>query len=389
MENTGKDNKRILYYIYIINFLVAFSIAIPAYVNSTFLKEYATEKFVGIIYTVGSFLTLIAFINIPKILRKFGNYKTILFLFILQIFLLLGLAASNKFLLIAPIFIIYWTVVPLIKFNLDVFLESSSTDGSTGKIRGIFFTSGNIAWVVAPAIIGIILTNGDYWKIYIAAMLFTLPIFYFLHIQLKTFKDLKYDKVPFFNTLREIWRRKNVYKIFMASFLLWFFYSWMIIYTPIYLHEYIGFKWNLIGPMFTIMLLPFLFIQLPAGRIADIKLGEKELLSIGFIIMAISVGILSFITSTNFWVWAGALFITRIGASIVEIMIETYFFKKIDGTDTHILSLFRNNRAIAYIVAPLTASVFLYFFDLKYIFLVLGIIMMFGLKYSLTLKDTK
>ena len=389
MKNTTKNRNNVLGSIYIINFLVAFSIAIPAYINSTFLKEYTTEKFVGIIYTVGSFLTLLAFIYIPKILRKFGNYKTVFFLLLLQAILLLGLARSNIFLLIAPIFIIYWTVVPLIKFNLDVFLESSSTDETTGRTRGIFFTSASLAWVIAPAIAGIILTNGDYWKIYIVAMLFTLPVFYFLRTQLKNFKDPEYDKVPFFNTLCEIWRRKNIYKIFMTSFLLWFFYSWMVIYIPIYLHEYLGFEWSALGPMFTIMLLPFLFIQFPAGRIADTKLGEKELLSIGFVIMALAVMVLPFITSTSFWIWAGALFVTRIGASIVEIMTETYFFKKIDGTDTHIISLYRNSRSIAFIVAPLVASFFLYFFEFKYLFLVLGVIMILGLKYSLTLKDTK
>jgi len=128
---------------------------------------------------------------------------------------------------------------------------------------------------------------------------------------------------------------------------------------------------------------------MPVGRLADTKFGEKEFLTFGFIFMAITVSILPLITSTNFWVWTLALFATRIGASIVEIMTETYFFKKIDGTDAHILSVFRNNKSIAWIIGPFIASVFLVFFDLKDIFLALGLIMLLGLKYSLTIKDTK
>ncbi len=383
------SKKHTIYIIYILNFLLAFSIAIPAYVNSTFLKEYTTEKFVGIIFTAGSFLTLIVFANISRVLRILTNYRMMIFLLLLQIILLLTLSSSNTLLIIAPIFILYWTVIPLLRFNLDIFLESQSTDETTGSTRGAFLTSANIAWVFAPAIAGFILTNGDYWKIYLTASLFILPIFYLTRTKLKGFQDPKYDKVPFWSTLREIYQRKNVFKIFMANILLWFFYSWMVIYIPIYLHEYMGFEWSQLGIMFTIMLLPFALFQFPVGRLADTKWGEKEFLTFGFIVMAITVSILPFITSTNFWIWALALFATRIGASIVEIMTETYFFKKIDGTDAHILGIFRNNRSIAYIIAPLIASVFLFFFDLKYLFLLLGVIMLLGLKYSLTIKDTR
>ena len=381
--------KQTIYIIYILNFLLALSVGIPAYVNSIFLKEYAPEKFVGLIFIAGSVLSLIAFANIPRVLRVFSNFNIIITLLVLQIILLLILSAASTLSVIIPIFILYWTAIPLISFSLDLFLEAKSTDETTGKTRGVFLTAANIAWVIAPAIAGFILTNGDYWKIYIASSLFTLPVLYLACTKLKKIKEPVYDKVPFWGTLREIYNRKNVYKIFMANILLRFFYSWMVIYTPIYLRENIGFTWNELGIMFTIMLLPFILLELPIGRLADTKFGEKEFLTLGFIIMFVTVSILPFITSTSFWVWAIALFATRIGASMVEITTETYFFKKIDGTDAHILSIFRNNRSIAWIAGPLVASVFLFFFDLKYLFLALGIIMLLGLKYSLTIKDTK
>jgi len=118
--------------LFITNFLFAFSIALPAYISSSFLKELTTEKFVGIIYTLGSVLTIIAFANIPKILRKFTNYKTAIALVSLQTILLLILATANNLLIIAPAFILYWTTMPLLVFSLDIFLESFSSDSSTG-----------------------------------------------------------------------------------------------------------------------------------------------------------------------------------------------------------------------------------------------------------------
>lgn len=389
MKKIISEKNRAFKTLFITNFLFAFSVALPAFISSSFLKEFTSAKLVGIIYTIGSIITIISFAKIPKILRKFTNYKFAMTLVFLQVILLLTLALSNNILIIAPAFIFYLTTISLLVFSLDIFLETFSSDDSTGDTRGKFFTAGNIAWVIAPAVTGFILTNGDYWKIFLASSVFTMLIAYILSKNFKTFQDMQYEDTQFLNTLKQIVKRKNVFKIFMSNFLLYFFYSWMVIYVPIYLHGTFNFSMSELGVMFTIMLAPFLLIQLPAGKIADTKLGEKELLTLGFIIMSISTISMSFITSTNFFVWAGILFITRIGASLVEIMTEIYFFKKIDGSDIHLLSTYRSNRSFAYVIAPVVASVFLIFFDFKYLFILLGVILLSGLSFSLTLKDTK
>jgi MFS family permease len=177
----------------------------------------------------------------------------------------------------------------------------------------------------------------------------------------------------------------------LANFLLFFFYSWMTIYTPLYLHKNMGFSWTEIGIIFSIMLLPFVFIQFPLGRLADKKWGEKEILSVGFIVIAIATGLISFINGHSMVLWAIILFITRLGAATIEIMCDTYFFKKVDSLDTNIISFFRMVGPIAYIFGPLLATILFTFFDFKiqYLFLILGLIMLFGLKFSLSIKDTK
>jgi len=114
----------------------------------------------------------------------------------------------------------------------------------------------------------------------------------------------------------------------------------MVIYTPIYLNQHLGIDWTQIGMIFTIMLLPFIFLQFPLGRLADTRLGEKEIMAIGFGILVVSTAALSFITTTSFWVWALALFATRVGASAVAVMNETYFFKKTNDTDADLLEFF-------------------------------------------------
>ena len=162
----------------------------------------------------------------------------------------------------------------------------------------------------------------------------------------------------------------------------------MVIYTPIYLNKNMNFTWDKIGIIFTIMLLPFVLLQLPLGRLSD-KIGEKKLLKLGFIIIIISTITLTFINSKNILIWGLILFATRVGASIIEVMNESYFFKQITARDANIISFFRNASPTAYIIAPLIATPFLLFFPFKFIFIFLGIIMTLGIYLSFTLKDTK
>ena len=61
--------------IYVMSFFFALSIALPTYINSSFLSRFILEKNVGIFYAIASLLSLLALIWIPSLLKKIGNYK--------------------------------------------------------------------------------------------------------------------------------------------------------------------------------------------------------------------------------------------------------------------------------------------------------------------------
>ena len=340
MVNITKSNN--IFPIYLFGFLFAFHSALPTYINSSFLNVFISEKMLGVVYSIASVFTIFLFFLAPFVLRKFGNYKTCLFLIVLEMVALIMLATGQSVFWLLASFIISLITIPFIYLSLDVFLEGFSQDKETGRIRGTYLTLANLAWIFSPIISSMILTNGDYWKIYLAALIFLIPIFFILITSLKNFKDSKYEVTSFRKTFGQIWKNKDIKNIFSANFLLNFFYSWMTIYTPLYLHKYAGFSWSEIGLIFGIMLLPFVFIQLPLGRIADKKYGEKEILSFGFIILAVATILLFFIPKdSSLWFWAVILFVTRIGAGSVEVMSDTYFFKKVNSLDTNIISFFR------------------------------------------------
>jgi len=374
----------------LLGFLFALQVAMPTFINSSFIDlRLPSKNLIGLLYALGSFVAIFLLLKLPRILKYFGNYNLTLFLTALHIVGLCVLAFSNTTPLILLMFLVGLIVNTIIFLNLDIFLEKYSVNVSTGNTRASFMTAINSAWVLAPFIAGYILTNGDYWKIYLTAIFILIPFLILLHFNFKNFKDTRYIATPFKGAIEKIKRNKNIKNIFVVKTFLSFFYSWMVIYTPIYLHQYMGMTWSAIGIVFTIMLLPFVIFAVPLGKLADKKYGEKEILVVGILILSAFTIALSFINNNIIWVWAVLLFMTRVGATAIEVATESYFFKKINSKDTDIISIFRIANPLAYIIGPVVASLIFIFVDFKYIFLVLGALMPLSLKYALQIKDTK
>ncbi|MCX6701785.1 MAG: MFS transporter [Candidatus Zambryskibacteria bacterium] len=383
---------RLLNTIFLSNIFITFHYALIIYVNSTFLNNFFSETQVSALYIIGSIINTILLIYASKILEKIGIYKFAIYCILMEFLATLGLAVSTTTFLIGLYFLIHLTTISLLFFNMDMFIEDVSKDDSlTGSIRATYLTVANIVFVISPSLVALLLFNNIYSFVYIASCLFLIPLYYFFR-RLKGVKNPVVQHIRIKETLSEYIKNKNLYNIFISNFLLQLFYAYMVIYVPTYLHleiYHIGFSWSEIGIMFTIMLLPFVFFELPVGEMADDKYGEKEFLTVGFIIMGLSTLFISFLTVKVFWIWAILLFITRIGASFVEISSESYFFKQVNPEKSDVISFFRITRPLSFIIAPLLAILTLQFIPFQYIFIIIGSLMILGTKYSLALNDTK
>ncbi len=375
--------------LYISVFLLAFHYYLFYFINSSFLGQFWSTTEIGILYGVAAVVNILAFSFNYKSIIKIGNFKVTIGLIILEAIALLGLSFFKMPLIIAILFITSFTINSILVFNLDIFLESFSVDEKTGSIRGLFLTAGNLPPVIAPLIVGVILSAESYSKIYLTAAILLIPLLYLLYVNFKDWKDPLYQDHKIVDTIKQVKESKDIRDIFIDYFLLNFFYGWMVIYTPIYLHENIGFSWPQIGIIFSIMLLPFLLFQLPLGELADKKYGEKEFLVFGFFVAGVATIIISRIHQADIVLWSAVLFTTRIGASFIELAVETYFFKKISPKDTNLVSLFRTNRALPYLIVPPIAMLSISFFGIANSFIVLGVVMFIGLRYALQITDTR
>lgn len=398
MENIQNFSKRINQknLIYLLIFLFTLHFTPATYVESSFLENLVGSSKVGLIYALASITTIIVLAIVRKIVKKTGNYKTFLNALIVE-FISLSVLSLCLFVEINS----FWVTVFIIAFisgfvsrsvaffNFDIFAEHLSNDAEAGGVRDVLLTSANFAYVAGPVLFGLLVSSDkEIGKVFVLGVILLIPIIQITRKYFKNYQDAQYKDYEFLGTLFYIIRKADLRRIFICNFILYLFYSWMIIYTPIYLHDVIGFNLGEIGIIIGIALIPFLLLEMFLGKLADTKYGEKEILTAGLIIAGLSTISMAIFSAKIFILWAGILFITRIGASMIESMSETYVFKKVKDGSLDVISMYRAVRPVTYIFGTIFASILLHYFDIKILFLVLGIIMILGINFSLKIKDT-
>ncbi|MFA6386552.1 MAG: MFS transporter [Candidatus Paceibacterota bacterium] len=373
---------------YVLSFLFSLHIALSAYVNSTFLLKIISEKYVGILYTIASLVTLILLTKSVNLLKHFGNRNFVLISLLVNMVSLVGMIVSKNAYIIATSFIALIATNTLVFLSIDIFIEHFGNPLTIGKTRGLYLMIINLAWMLCPLVTSFLITKeGGYVSIYIISFITTIIMTIGLLFSVRNFEDRSYIKTPFLQTYKFLKENHHMLAITMINFILQFFFALMVVYMPIYLYEHIGFNWSQIGIIFTIMLTPFVIFGLPIGALIDnCKMKKRTLLYIGIIIMSLSTLSISFIVSTSVALWAFIMFMTRMGASIIETTSEVYFFTHVKEEDTYLLSIFRDMSPVAYIIAPLISTLIFIVLPLKFLFAILGVIILSGLYYIPHLK---
>ncbi|MEX0917738.1 MAG: MFS transporter [Candidatus Paceibacterota bacterium] len=377
--------------IYSVMLLLMFHFALVAYINSSYLTQFMESGSVGVIYFIGSALTVFIFLFISYILRKVGNYRITLLLLACNFLAVSGMAFANSLAVALPLFLIHLTVLPLLLFNLDVFLEAliGNNEGTTGSKRGLLLALTSFIGAISPLLSGFIIDNSSFTYAYLLSALTLFPIAMILVFHFRHFQDPKYHEIKLLKAMRSFWKRHNIRMVFLSHFLLQVFFCFMVIYTPLYLATEINLSWSAIGIIIFAGQLAYAFFEYPIGYYADNHVGEKEMMAAGFLILAISSAFLAAIATTAIIIWIVAMFVTRVGASLVEVTTESYFFKHTKSSDAQIISFFRITRPLAYVIGALLGSLSLLYLPFNFVFITLGFLMILGIISALLIPDTK
>jgi len=173
--------------------------------------------------------------------------------------------------------------------------------------------------------------------------------------------------------------------VIAGHFLLQFFFAWMVIYFPLYLATELGLPWSTIGMIIAVGLVAYVICEYPIGIMADRYRNERHLMAAGFVVLALSSASIGFMASVGVLGWMVVMFMSRVGASLVEVTTESFFFKQVHSEDAALISLFRITRPAANVVGATSGFVALVFLSFPLLFTLLGLLMVLGIVCSSSL----
>jgi len=385
----SRKPKASLLVLYVMAFFLALASALPAYIQSSFLESYVGISAVNWFFIAANLTTIVAILFFSHIIKKLGNYLTTGIISLLFLASLIGLGISTQPILIFVFFILMQIATNLVLINMDIFVKSFSSVSSTGRIRTIYFTVINFAWIVSPIVSAWLINLNGYAGAFLGSAVLLIPFLFIFLINGKKIDGHQNYKTSFIKSLKEMYKNHNLRGAFWLAMLLNVFFNAAVVFIPIYLNRVLGFSWTDLGLIFSIMLIPFLFVEIPAGFLADKYIGEKEMFGVGYVIIIICLCLFAVSTSTNLWFWAALLFISRIGAALVEAMRESYFFKNVKNEDVDKINLFRTAIPFGYLIGSLLSVIVLLFLPINYIFLVTAIFICSAFPFLAIIKDTK
>ena len=358
------------------NFFASAHFFLIIYVLAPYLATIMPASSTGLVVSVGALITLGIFPFVPRLVGRYGPQQLALVFATLEAIMLLWLALSPT-----PIAAIFLTALacaisPLLSYQLDILLEATvKSEQETGRIRTAFLTAGNVALLIAPLLIGLLLDGGDrYDRIFFIASLSLIPF-----IVLMLGAKLPRTYVPLAHNIREaclcVMQDADLRAIAASMFMLQLFYYLSPFYVPLYLHTVLGIPWSSLGWVFAVVLIPFVLVEYPAGVLADKKLGDRTLLFAGFIITGISFMLVGLVTAnTSILIILLILLTSRVGAALIEAMVEGHFFRRVSEQDANTVTVFRMMRPAGALVAPLIASLFLAVGTYQLFFVCMGLI---------------
>jgi MFS family permease len=391
MNNLNPEKKKLLVVGFVVTLLYSLHLAIPLYINSTLLAKYFPKENINLIYILSGIFSLFFAIYISKFVKKYHNYNTTLAIMLVDFVFTLLLGISQNIYVVGFSFIITAITISALYITLNLFIEEFSDHRDEGVVRGIFLTLLNTGILLSPLIAASALANIGFSGVYIVSAIVLIPMSILIRHYYKNVSEPKYKNISFRRGILETLRDKNIFGVMSAMFALECFYLTLVIYLPLFLLQNTNISMTTyLGVVMPFVLIPFVVLPYQMGMLADKKTGEKEFLLLGLGIISICLFLIPFIDSNSLFLWGGLLFISRVGAAILETMIFTYFFKKTEKSDAGLVALFGNMRTIATIAVPIVGAILLYLSGkIDYVFIAVALFVACTIIPASKIIDTK
>jgi len=350
------------------------------YINS-FVNS---EALVGLVSSLFVLISFISYLLIVPIIEKYDKLKLYSFGSILVGigYFLYSLIGNLYFFLFAAL--IVTVSVTIRTSSMGLIVEHSSKRRELSRNEGFLYVISNIAWVIGPLIVGVLLRELGIKSVFIAAAILIFLSAFLFRILISRCKIPKrrVDLNPFRN-FRDFFRGRDRRKAYLLSSGVTFWWGLVFVYFPLLilknLHE------DYIGYLLFAVILPLVITQYSFAKLSA-RIGFKKIFFVGFMIPAVAAILCTIFF--HFWFVVIALIIASIGMAMTESTTESYFFDICKGKeDQRFYSPYNTAIDAGALFGELVPALLLFFVPFRFIFLVYGAGLLFLAILATSIKD--
>lgn len=359
----------------IMAFFVTMTFSLTSPVFPVFAEKiYGGPEGVGIITAVFGLSAIFINFYIMNFFEKWEVLKNLRIGLILFSFVFASYTFINSTIVLVLAQIVLAAAVCLCTTALSILVNNSSKKKNLGGSEGKYFTVMNLGMFLGILNGGIIAKSYSYTTVFSCASLFFLGIYAIsgsmglkeTHIKRKESESSIKNAIAFFSDAK-------LRKIFVSNLGLYFWSFVAFLYLPIILMSF-GFNFDKIGVIFAIMIVPYILLEYPIGRLAE-KEGSRKYIFLGFFAIALT----SFLIYVNYGAINSMIlffFLASMGAAAIEPLNEMELDKHSKKSNiVENLSIFKTSLRIAQFLGPLSAAAMISLFGMREMFLVLAVIM--------------
>ncbi len=370
--------------------IMGYAVGLFLYVLSPYFKNVLNTSDVSGLFLGVATATLFALFFMYRIIAYSGRGQFYLFLLLLVIIASsVGTFSAYSWLgLSIALFILISTTIATIA--LDIIVQAFSTDAEDGRVYGAILSAGNLGFLCGPISAGYIVAHFTMSGVFCALVVLYSIIFVSALLSVVRLKHIHHvSRMRSSALIHEVWQSAWFRRAYIMSFVLQCFYAVMVVYMPLILVNQ-GFSVQQIGFIFTLILVPFVIIEYPAGILADMFFGEREMLIGGFLLMTGSLLTIVFMPPASAMAWIIVLAISRVGAALVESMSDVFFYKHVKCDDIGAILVYRTAYSTGLLVTMMICAIVLYFFpvSLFFPFAIMSAVTIIGVGVAWNIRDT-
>jgi DHA1 family multidrug resistance protein-like MFS transporter len=330
-------------------------------------------ELVGLVAALSSLSGMIFSLPAGILTDKFGRKRLLIASFLLLAAVLLAFFLNTSLYVLIGLQLVFGMSMAPAWVISEAFIKDISPTGRRGEFRSIFGTFANAGLFIGPVIGGFLAYRFVLRTPYLFAALLLLVS---LPLVIKLTGNLHEDTSAtnrdgtrennLLTVLKEFKQQRELLVLELCTVALFFWYSARWVFGPLFLNH-LGYSPFIIGLWIGVSGVPYLFFQIPLGKLGD-QIGKNRLICFGFVISTIFIIPLGFLQSLPSLLVT--IFIISLGTTLVEPLIEARV-TDIVPRDRYgaYAGIFELAKTTGVMLGPVSSSLFVFLFGISYSFI--------------------